>query len=144
MHRGYAAGSLRSYQLVNYIFAGIIILVIIYSGFFSPVKDNYPVPCVHELATGQPCPSCGLSHSFSYIVRGDLQQATEWNRYGIRVFLFFLFQLVMRISMIFTLRKEVTNLRRIAVLDICLALITFILAFSQFIAYNFNILFPGK
>jgi hypothetical protein len=144
MLSGYAGRSLRSYQVINYIFSGIIILVIIYSGFFSPVKDNYPVPCVHELATGQPCPSCGLSHSFSYIVRGDLQQATEWNRYGIRVFLFFLFQLVMRVSMIFTLRKGVSDLKKAAVLDICLALITFALAFSQFISYNSKLLFPGN
>jgi hypothetical protein len=132
--------SRRSYQLINLVFTGIIILVIIYSGLFSPEKDNYPVPCVHELATGQACPSCGLSHSFSYIVRGNLESAAEWNKYGVRVFLFFLLQLVMRISTIAALRNRNLSTRSIALFDISLSVISFLLAFSQFITYNFDIL----
>jgi hypothetical protein len=91
--------SLReSYILINIIFAGVILLIMAYSGFFSPVKDNYPVICIHEKLTGIPCASCGLSHSFSLILRGNVSEALKWNVYGLRVFLFFALQLVLRIS----------------------------------------------
>lgn len=116
-------------------------MVIAYSGFFSPEKDNYPVPCVHEQITGKPCPSCGLSHSFSYIVRGDLESAISWNRYGIRVFLFFLFQLFMRVSNIIVLRFRKPDINRLVLMDVILAIITFILGFSQFISYNLRLIF---
>ncbi len=60
------------YLIINILLAGVIILVMIYSGIFSPDKDDYPVTCIHEKLTGQPCVSCGLSHSFSLIVRGRI------------------------------------------------------------------------
>ena len=85
------------YLKINVVFAGVIIIVIAYSGIFSPDKNNYPVICIHEKLTGLPCFSCGLSHSFSLIVRGRLAEAYEWNIYGMRVFLFFVSQLLMRI-----------------------------------------------
>ncbi len=53
------------YITINFILAGVILLIFIYSGFFSPDKDNYPVVCIHERLTGEQCASCGLSHSFS-------------------------------------------------------------------------------
>ncbi|HKK43442.1 MAG TPA: DUF2752 domain-containing protein, partial [Bacteroidales bacterium] len=85
------------YLLINLIFAGVILLVIAYSGIFSPDKNNYPVVCIHEKLTGQPCVSCGLSHSFSLIVRGRFHEAYEWNIYGFRIFLFFFSELILRI-----------------------------------------------
>jgi hypothetical protein len=87
----------QPYLLINAIFAGVILLVLIYSGIFSPVKNNYPVSCIHEKLTGLPCVSCGLSHSFSLIMRGRVEEAYQWNIYGMRVFLFFVSQLIMRI-----------------------------------------------
>ena len=96
----------NTYLVINIIFAGIIILVFIYSGFFCPEKNDYPLVCIHERITGEPCPSCGLSRSFSYIIRGDISTAASYNEYGLRVFLFFLFQLVMRLSnIVYILRK---------------------------------------
>ena len=85
------------YLIMNIIFAGVIILIIAYSGIFSPDQNNYPVVCIHERITGEPCFSCGLSHSFSLIVRGRIDEAYEWNIYGMRVFIFFISQLIMRI-----------------------------------------------
>ena len=85
------------YLVINLIFAGIILLVFIYSGLFSPEKENYPVVCIHEKLTGEPCASCGLSHSFSLIIRGKISEAYEWNIYGPRIFIFFAAQLLMRI-----------------------------------------------
>jgi len=85
------------YLLINIFFAGIILLIFAYSAFFSPDKDNYPVTCIHEKLTGETCVSCGLSHSFSLIVRGRIDEAYHWNIYGMRVFLFFASQLLMRV-----------------------------------------------
>ncbi len=130
----------RSYQLINIIIAGVIVMIIIYSGIFSPVENNYPVKCVHEKFTGLPCPSCGLSHSFSYIVRGDFGKANEWNIYGMRVFLFFLFQLFLRGSNFIYLKRNPLNIRYVTLLDISLSVISFFLGFSQFIGYNFRLI----
>ena len=130
----------RSYQLINIIIAGVIVMIIIYSGIFSPVKNNYPVKCVHEKFTGMPCPSCGLSHSFSYIVRGDFDRASDLNIYGMRVFLFFLFQLILRGSNFIYLKRNPLNIRTVGLLDISLSVISFFLGFSQFVGYNFRLI----
>lgn len=70
-----------------------------YSAFYSPDTGRYPVGCIHEKLTGEPCPSCGLSHAFSLIVRGRVAEALEWNSTALRVFLFFAVQLAMRIGL---------------------------------------------
>lgn len=85
------------YLILNIFFAGVVILIITYSGIFSPDKDDYPVVCIHQKITGEPCFSCGLSHSFSLIVRGRIDEAYRWNIYGMRVFIFFFSQLILRI-----------------------------------------------
>ena len=80
------------YIAVNISLAVVIVLIMAYSAFFSPEKDNYPVVCMHEKLTGESCISCGLSHSFSLIVRGRFSESFDLNPYGFRVFLFFLAQ----------------------------------------------------
>ena len=97
------------YLIINIIFAGVILLIFLYSGFFSPEKDSYPVICIHEKITGEPCVSCGLSHSFSLIVRGRIDEAYKWNQYGMRIFLFFALQLVMRVAFSFFYLNSALN-----------------------------------
>jgi hypothetical protein len=87
----------RAYFTLNAIFTGVILLIMGYSFLFSPEEDSYPVVCIHEKITGEPCPSCGMSHAFSLIVRGRIDEALQWNSYSLRIFLFFVVQLVMRI-----------------------------------------------
>jgi hypothetical protein len=120
------------YLVINLILAGIILLVIAYSGIFSPYKDNYPVVCIHQKITGLPCFSCGLSHSFSLIVRGKIAESFNWNIYGLRVFLFFFLQLFMRIvfSMLY-LKQEQTRTWFIRY-DIIGSVILFAIAFFPF------------
>lgn len=89
----------KNYFILNAIFAGVILFIMGYSAFYSPDTGQYPVPCIHEKLTGEPCPSCGLSHAFSLIVRGRVDEALEWNSVSLRVFLFFAVQLVMRIGL---------------------------------------------
>lgn len=128
-------GAIGSYRLINYILAGIIVCIFIYSGIFSPLSNNYPVSCVHEQLTGMSCPSCGMSHSFSYIIRGDIAQALEWNIYGPRVFLFFLFQLFLRISNLVILNRKPSMIRSVTIYDISLSALSVGLGFWQFVVY---------
>jgi hypothetical protein len=121
------------YLIINIFFAGVILLIFAYSGFFSPEKDNYPVTCIHEMVTGKPCVSCGLSHSFSLIVRGRIDEAYQWNHYGMRIFLFFVAQLVLRVMFsIFYLRHLETR-KQLIIFDCVGSGIIFLVAFWPFI-----------
>jgi Protein of unknown function (DUF2752). len=126
------------YLIINMFFAGVILLIFAYSGFFSPDKDNYPVTCIHEKLTGEPCVSCGLSHSFSLIVRGRVEEAYHWNRYGMRIFLFFAAQLVLRVAFsIFYLKYPGTR-KQLIIVDCIGSGIIFFVAFWPFIASIFS------
>jgi hypothetical protein len=122
------------YLLINIFFAGVIMLIFAYSGFFSPEKGNYPVVCLHEKVTGQPCVSCGLSHSFSLIVRGRVGEAYHWNRYGIRIFLFFVAQLVLRVAFSLFYLKYAETRKQLIIVDCIGSAIIFLIAFWPFIA----------
>ena len=122
------------YLIINIFFTGVIILIIAYSGIFSPEKNNYPVTCIHELVTGKPCFSCGLSHSFSLIVRGRINEAHQWNIYGMRVFLFFALQLILRFAFsLFYIRFYETR-KQLIIVDCIGSGVIFLLAFWPFMA----------
>jgi hypothetical protein len=126
------------YLIINIFFAGVILLIFAYSGFFSPEKDNYPVTFIHEMETGKPCVSCGLSHSFSLIVRGRIEEAYQWNRYGMRIFLFFVAQLVLRVFFsIFYLKYRETR-KQLIIVDSIGSGIIFLVAFWPFIESIFS------
>ena len=126
------------YLIINIVFAGVILLVFAYSGIFSPDKNNYPVVCIHEKLTGLPCFSCGLSHSFSLIVRGRLEEAYHWNIYGMRVFLFFISQFLMRIVFsVFYLKNE-ENRKWLIIYDIAGSILIFAIAFYPFFRQLFS------
>jgi hypothetical protein len=121
------------YLILNLIFAGVIILIFIYSGIFSPDQNNYPVVCIHEKLTGEPCFSCGLSHSFSLIVRGRIDEAYSWNIYGIRVFLFFLSQLFMRIAFSLYYLKNRDTRKELIIFDSIGSGLLFLFTFQPFL-----------
>ncbi len=121
------------YLPINVILIGLILLILAYSGIFSPDKDNYPVTCLHEKLTGEPCVSCGLSHSFSLIVRGRISEAYQWNIYGMRVFLFFLSQLFMRIAFLIAFIRYPENRKQLILYDCVASVIIFMISFWPFI-----------
>jgi hypothetical protein len=132
--RQYVASLRREqYLKINLVFAGVIVLVIAYSGIFSPDTNNYPVVCIHQKLTGQPCFSCGLSHSFSLIVRGRLAEAYEWNKFGLQVFLFFFFQLILRIAFSLFFIKYPDNRRQLIWTDIIGSVLLFLITFFPFL-----------
>jgi hypothetical protein len=120
------------YLILNIFFAGVIILIFIYSGIFSPDKNNYPVVCLHEKITGKPCFSCGLSHSFSLIVRGRIQEAYQWNIYGMRVFLFFVSQLILRIGFSLNFLKYTNTRKQLIAIDSIGSGVMFLITFWPF------------
>lgn len=123
----------RGYLAVNIIFAGVILLIMGYSVFYSPDEEKYPVPCIHEKITGEQCPSCGLSHSFSLIVRGRINEAMEWNRASAGVFLFFAFQLLLRIALGIRLLTTDRYIRKISIADSTVSSLTALAAFFPFL-----------
>jgi len=125
--------SVKPYFFLNLILAGVILLIIGYSLFYSPDVDRYPVPCVHEKLTGEPCPSCGLSHAFSLIVRGRIDEALEWNTYQWGCFIFFAVQLLMRTGLAVTGLTGIHDLRRIAVTDAAVSAVMALAAFYPFL-----------
>ncbi len=129
------------YQIINIIFAGVIVLILGYSGIFSPEKDNYPVVCIHEKLTGQPCFSCGLSHSFSLIIRGRIREAYEWNQYGMRVFLFFLSQLLFRLDFFRLSVKRPEYRKQLILYDSIASGVVFLIAFWPFLTGIFRNVF---
>lgn len=129
----YSALPKEPYLKINLVFAGVVVLILAYSGIFSPEKDNYPVVCIHEKITGQSCASCGLSHSFSLIVRGRFEEAFEWNPYGMRIFLFFFAQLLMRVAFSIYFLTELNNRKQLILFDISGSIIIFLMAFWPFL-----------
>ena len=121
-----------SYLKINLILAGVVVLVIAYSGIFSPDRNNYPVVCIHEKITGMKCFSCGLSHSFSLIIRGRISEAYAWNVYGMQVFIFFLMQLILRITFSFFYIKRRDGRKQLINYDTAGSIIIFLVAFWPF------------
>jgi len=108
-------------------------LIMGYSLFYSPDEDRYPVPCIHEKLTGEPCPSCGLSHAFSLIVRGRVDEALTWNSQSLRVFIFFALQLLMRAGLALAALKAKGNLKVVAVTDAAVSGAMALTAFYPFL-----------
>lgn len=129
------------YLVINMVFAGLLFLIFAYSAIFSPDKNDYPVVCIHEKLTGEPCFSCGLSHSFSLIVRGRFDEADIWNPFGFRVFLFFASQLIMRLVFSILWVKHEETRQQLIVLDSAGSLLIFLIAFWPFMASIFRSVF---
>jgi len=127
-----------AYHRINMIFTGVIVMIFIYSGFFSPQEDHYPVKCVHKEILGKPCPSCGLSHSFSEIVRGNFEKAREWNPNGFLIFFFFLIQLFQRILVSFVYARKLIPVRWIIIIDITVSVIMLLYCFRYLIVFLFT------
>jgi hypothetical protein len=77
-----------------------------------PFSDReLPELCEHIVATGQPCPSCGLTRSLIYALHADPDRSREYHRAGVPVAIMLLLQVAMRV--VFLQRN-----RRSAALDI--------------------------
>lgn len=107
----------KPYYIINIYFAGIMMLIFIYSGIFSAEKNNHPIQsnCAH--IEGHPCKSEGLSRSFSEIVRFRFESAKSYNRCGLKVFSFFFIQFFLRIVVSLVLYFQIIKQNRLIILD---------------------------
>ena len=128
------------YLIINYILAGIILLVFIYSGIFSAGKDNYPLPSFYEEITGETSPGSGLSKSFSEIIRGNFEAGSAYNESGILIFAFFLVQLIMRISASLLLLWKIMAQKWLARADIVLSILLFLYCFRDMIHFYLSVI----
>jgi len=128
----------ETYIFINIFLAGVIVLILAYSGIFSPEKNNHPIVCMHEKLTGEQCISCGLSHSFSLIVRGRISEAYQWNIYGMQVFLFFALQLLLRVGFSILYLKNLSVRKQLIITDSIGSGIIFLIAFWPYIARIFS------
>ena len=108
-------------------------MIFIYSGLFSAEKDNHPIPSFYEELSGETSVSSGLSRSFSEIVRGRFKSAREYNPYGIPVFIFFLVQFFLRLSISLMIYKKYITEGRLVLSDAAFSICLFLFCFSGFI-----------
>jgi hypothetical protein len=132
---------IEPYLKINLVLTGVILLLFVYSGIFSPDKNNYPVVCIYEKITGEQCFSCGLSHSISLIIRGRFEEAYRWNIYGMRVFLFFFSQLLMRVIFSVYFLRDIDNRKWLIKFDIVGSALIFAIVFYPFFKQLFIAVF---
>jgi hypothetical protein len=70
------------YQAINILTGLLIVCVLGYSAFYSYDHRDHPIGCVHVAVSGLECSTCGLSQSFSMMIRGNYESAMEYNRNG--------------------------------------------------------------
>jgi len=124
-----------SYITINIIFAGIILLIIVYSGIFSAEKDNHIIKSACVEITGKPCKSIGLSRSFSEIVRLRFESAKQYNPHGLRIFSFFFIQFFLRLGIIVLIIKELIKKEIILYLDVIASILLFLVTFADFLKF---------
>lgn len=116
------------YLIVNVIFAGIILLLIVYSGIFS-ADTPHPIKSAHA----NPVISTGLSRAFSEIVRGNFSAALAYNPYSISIFLFFFIQFFLRVIFFILMFRNIFSKNHLVLADILLSVLLFLRAFGRFI-----------
>ncbi|MBE9467554.1 MAG: DUF2752 domain-containing protein [Bacteroidetes bacterium] len=128
----------ESYNKINFIFTGIILLGFIYSGIFSANGIKHPIKFRCAEIYNKPCVSTGLSRSFSEIVRLNFHKAKEYNSNGIAIFLFFFIQFFLRIIVSFIYISKIISEKKLILLDVGISIILFIFTFHNLIFWGIN------
>jgi len=128
-----------NYFFLNFIIWGIALMILSYSLFFNPEKQNYPVHslCDKYKVPEKKCISKGLSRSFSYIIRFEFDKAKKMNKLAIPLFIFFLAQFTGR-SLLFFAKEN----KKIILADVIISSLMFLWAFYPFIVNLFIINSP--
>jgi len=127
----------KSYIRINLILAGIIAGIMLYSGIFSPEKADPPIPCFVTVITGHTCPGCGLSRSFSAMIRGEFKEAMIYNINGPKIFLFFFSQFFLRILISLSISKISRLHSWIWITDVAISILLFGWAFWGLMLWKF-------
>jgi hypothetical protein len=126
------------YKVINFIFLGVILIIFFYAALFSPEENNYPIQSDYTRFTSKPSISTGLSHGFSSIIRGDLGKAKEFNLYSIRLFSFFVIQLMMRMGvLVYNHKIDNGEWKIVSKVDAVVSSVMFLIFFYPFLADMF-------
>jgi len=113
----------------------MLLLVMLYALLFSPEKQRYPIPSGSLLFWDNPTISTGLSRSFSAAVRLDFTAAKNYNPFGIRIFLFFFAQLLIRLlALILVVHVPNKALHAMFWTDSIISVTLFLISFWPFIS----------
>jgi len=127
--------SKKSYFIINALFAGIFGCIFVYSGLFTSTDNGSFIPSVCDLFHLSPCPSKGLSRSFSAMMQGDIHTAISLNPIGPRLFFFFLAQFFFRFAALTYLVKAKKNTDALLFTDIGISILLFIGCFYPFLEF---------
>ncbi|MBN1115580.1 MAG: DUF2752 domain-containing protein [Bacteroidales bacterium] len=123
----------KNYKLINLILAGVFVSIFTYSGFFAYTGINPILPSFNKIIIGEDSISTGLTRCFMAIMEFDFSSARQYNPYGIKVFLFFAFQLIMRVVLNQIIKANRLNMKAIVYSDIIISTGLFIFCFWPFI-----------
>lgn len=121
-----------SYVIISLVFFLLIGVGLAYSYFFYP--NSHPVECVIKSYTNKDCPTCGFSRSFSYYTHFKFIEAEKFNPTSLPVFLFFLFQFLLRGTIAFYFFKTHKTFSPTHIkIELAISISLFLLAFLPII-----------
>ncbi|WP_374121111.1 DUF2752 domain-containing protein [Flavobacterium sp. LHD-85] len=118
-----------SYKKINVIMVFIIMFVFFYCFFLPYLNFGLQSSC-----EGLPlvyCKSRGLTRAFSQILRFHFQEAIAYNPFSVKIFGFFLFQLLVRFFINWIISSSL--FRRILIFDVSISAISFLFCFYNLI-----------
>lgn len=123
------SNEIDSYKKINMIFIVLIMFIFFYCLLLPYLNFGFRSSC-----EGMPlsyCRSRGLTRAFSQILRFNLDEAIQFNPYSLKIFSFFLMQLILR----FLINKSITisNLKPILIADIVFSIGFFLFSFYNLI-----------
>lgn len=126
-----------SYQVIHLILAGIILMVLLYSGIFPPEEGSHPIPSQYSRLSEGSTASTGMSRAFSAIVRLQFEQAKQFNLNSLEVFAFFFIQLWLRL-LFFILNSRGVKQKLLVIWDAGLSVVLFLYCFKDLIAAMYS------
>ena len=97
------------------------------------IGEENSVKCVYKATTGKPCPTCGLTRSFYYILKGDLETSQMFFEKGVFIFSFFILHLFLRIIGIVLSLKQYQITKKFIIFDIVISILSFF--YYMFVIY---------
>lgn len=118
-----------SYKKINIILIVIIMFVFFYCFFLPYLNFGLRSSC-----EGLPlvyCKSRGLTRAFSQILRFHFQEAIAYNPFSIKIFSFFLLQLIARVFV--NCIVSFSNLKLVLNFDVSISIATFLFCFYNLV-----------
>jgi hypothetical protein len=123
-----------SYEIDSYKKINMIFIIIIMFIFFYCYLSSFLNFGIGSLCEGMPlsyCKSRGLTRAFSQILNLNFKEAVAYNPYSLKIFSFFLIQLIARFLINKILR--LSNFKSVLIFDIVFSVTFFIYSFYNLV-----------